>query len=96
MYELCLTPKFHVQVDPLSVSKSLDAATKEKIQIIRLSLARNLSRAIIIEGSDIPNTNARMVNASWYQELWSKFILGMFLDHFGCYLMNFILNDVSF
>lgn len=52
------------QVDLSSVSKSLDASTKEKIQIIRLSLARNLSRAIIIEGSDIPNTNARMINAS--------------------------------
>ncbi|XP_026281653.1 nuclear pore complex protein Nup85 [Frankliniella occidentalis] len=52
------------QVDSCSVSKSLDAATKEKIQLIRFSLARNLSRAIIIEGSDIPNTNSRMVNVS--------------------------------
>ncbi|KAJ1526851.1 hypothetical protein ONE63_008410 [Megalurothrips usitatus] len=52
------------QVDPHSVSRPLDAPTKEKIQVIRLSLARNLSRAIIIEGSDIPNTNTRMVNVS--------------------------------
>lgn len=47
------------EVDPCSVSKSLDPSTKEKIKIIRLALARNLSRAIIFEGSDIPNTNSK-------------------------------------